>query len=101
MQMLGGASERVPTTSTPGVPSPSAPRFTESSGDTASVVYLSAPGPLAAAARLVGSALALSTPGGAHWSTSAPAAGAQPMASTIRATNVVTAVLSNRVMFAT
>ena len=40
------------------------------------------PGPVAAAARLVGNALALSTPGGAHWSTWAPAGAARPMLQT-------------------
>ncbi len=66
IQMLGGASERVPTVRVPGVPSPNAARSTESSGWTVAVVYLSAAGPWAAAARLVGNALALSTPGAAH-----------------------------------
>jgi hypothetical protein len=76
--MLGGASDSVPTVSTPGTVSPSALTSMVSSALTAAVVYLSAAGPWAAAARLVGSALALSTPGGAHWSTSAAAGAAQP-----------------------
>ena len=76
MQMLGGASDRVPTVSTPGVPRPSASTLTASSGATVGVVYLSSPGPAAAEARLVGTALALSTPGGAHWSASATAGAA-------------------------
>ena len=66
MQMLGGASDRVPTVITPGVPRPSALVLTVSSGATVGVVYLSSAGPAAADARLVGTALALSTPGGAH-----------------------------------
>ncbi len=45
MQMLGGASDRVPTVSTPGVPRPSAAVSIPSSGTTPGVVYLSAPGP--------------------------------------------------------
>ncbi len=75
--MLGGASESVPTVSVPGTPRPSALTLTAVNGATVAVVYLSAPGPWAAAARLVGSALALSTPGGAHWSTFAPAGARQ------------------------
>jgi len=69
MQMLGGASESVPTVSVPGTLRPSALTLTAVTGSTFAVVYLSAPGPVAALARLVGSALALSTLGGAHWST--------------------------------
>ena len=99
--MLGGASDSVPTVSTPGLPRPSASRFTESSGSTPGVVYLSAPGPLAADARLVGSALALCWPGGAHWSPSAPAGGAHPIMTTSRTARVLAAALSNRVIFAT
>ena len=76
MQMLGGASDSVPTVSTPGVPRPSVSTLTVLSGATVGVVYLSSPGPAAAEARLVGTALALSTPGGAHWSTSATAGAA-------------------------
>jgi hypothetical protein len=66
MQMLGGASDSVPTVSVPGTPSPSALTLTAVNGTTVAVVYLSAAGPWAAAARLVGRALALSSPGGAH-----------------------------------
>ena len=80
--MLGGASDSVPTVSTPGVPRPSASDVDRSErldGRRGVLVRL---GPLAAAARLVGSALALSTPGGAHWSTSAPAGAASPMPNT-------------------
>src|ERR1700750_2346394 len=84
MQMLGGASDRVPTVSTPGVPSPRAPVLTVLRGCTVAVVYLSSSGPLAAAARLVGRALALSGPGGAHWSTSAPAGPATDRLTTSR-----------------
>jgi hypothetical protein len=73
MQMLGGASDSVPTVSVPGTLRPRALTLTTVNGSTVAVVYLSAPGPVAAFARLVGSALALSTPGGAHWSTLAPA----------------------------
>ena len=39
MQMLGGASDRVPTVSTPGVPRRSAPTLTALSGSTVGVVY--------------------------------------------------------------
>ena len=91
--MLGGASESVPTVSVPGTPRPSASTSTAVNGSTVAVVYLSAPGPCAAAARLVGSALALSTPGGAHWSTLAPAGAARPMLETSSATNAMTNVL--------
>src|ERR1700761_5726775 len=76
MQILGGASESVPTVSVAGTLSPSALMLTAVNGSTSAVVYLSVPGPLAAFARLVGSALARSTPGGAHWSTLAVAGGA-------------------------
>jgi hypothetical protein len=61
--MLGGASESVPTVSVPGTLTPSALTLTAVNGSTVAVVYLSAPGPVAAFARLFGSALALSTPG--------------------------------------
>lgn len=66
MQMLGGASDSVPTVKVPGVVKPRAAGSTESSGTTEAVVYWSASGPVLAAARLFGSALALVTPGGAH-----------------------------------
>ena len=66
MQMLGGASDSVPTVSVPGVISRSASRSTELSGSVVAVVYLSSLGPPAAAARLVGSALAEAAPGGEH-----------------------------------
>jgi hypothetical protein len=91
--MLGGASDSVPTVSTPGTVSPSALTSMVSSALTAAVVYLSAAGPWAAAARLVGSALALSTPGGAHWSTSAAAGAAQPRPAIIR---IVASTAANR-----
>ena len=64
--MLGGASDSVPTVSVPAVPSPRAAGLTAVSGSTVGVVYLSWAGPLAAEARFVGRALALSMPGGAH-----------------------------------
>ena len=38
MHTFGGASDSVPTVRTPGVPSPSAPTFTELSGSTEAVV---------------------------------------------------------------
>ena len=91
--MLGGASDSVPTVSTPGVPRPSASTLTVSSGATVGVVYLSSPGPAAAEARLVGTALALSTPGGAHWSTSAPAGAAIGRLNTSSATSDRTSAL--------
>src|SRR5258708_24204055 len=93
MQMLGGASDSVPTVSTPGVPRLSAAGFTAVNGSTFGVVYLSASGPFAAAARLVGSALALPTPGGAHWSLSAPAIGASPIVTTKSAARAPTTAL--------
>src|SRR5882757_9463483 len=96
MQMLGGASDSVPTVSTPGVPNRSAAASMPPRGTTVGVVYLSSPGPLAAAARLVGSALALCTPGGAHWSTSAFAGAANPMPNTASATTTTTLVLRYR-----
>jgi hypothetical protein len=91
MQMLGGASDRVPTVNTPGVCRPRPLTSTESIGSTPSVVYLSAPGPCAAAARLVGSALALSIPGGAHWSARAAGAMPKPRPNTIARTRSRTA----------
>jgi hypothetical protein len=91
MQMLGGASDSVPTVSVPGTPRPSVLTLTADSGSTAAVVYLSAPGPWAAAARLVGSALALWTAGRAHWS--APAGGARPRLEISSATKAMTHVL--------
>src|SRR3712207_7487077 len=47
----------VPTVRVPGTPRPRASTFTADNGATPGVVYLSSPGPVAAAARLVGSAL--------------------------------------------
>jgi len=83
--------------------------LTAESGSTVAVVYLSAPGPVAAFVRLVGSALALWTPGGAHCSTSAAAGGAGnkttagdanpmlPISNAIRmTTDVLTAVIQAR-----
>jgi hypothetical protein len=100
MQMLGGASERVPTVSVPGWLKPSAFTSTAVSGSTVGVVYLSSPGPWAAAARFVGSALALSTPGGAHWSTFARAGAArlilQISTATRAATDDLTAIIQAR-----
>ena len=64
--MLGGASDSVPTVNVPGVISRRASRFTALNGSVVGVVYLSSPGPLAAAERLVGRALADCSPGGAH-----------------------------------
>src|SRR5262245_33428613 len=96
MQMLGGASDSVPTVSTPGVPSPRAPALTAPSGATLGVVYLSSPGPAAADARFVGTALALSTPGGAHWSASAPAGTAIGRLNTSSATSARTNALALR-----
>jgi hypothetical protein len=109
MQMLGGASESVPTVSVPGTLRPSALTLTAVNGPTVAVVYLSASGPVAALARLVGSALALWTPGGAHWSTLAAAGGAGdrttacaanpmlPISQAIRTTiDVLTAVIQAR-----
>ena len=97
--MLGGASESVPTVSVPGTPRPSALMLTAVNGSTVAVVYLSAPGPVAALARLVGSALALWTPGGAHWSTAAAGA-ASPTLPISKAskttTDVLTAVIQAR-----
>ena len=101
MQMLGGASDSVPTVSTPGVASRNVPGLIEPRGTTDGVVYLSSPGPFAAAARLVGSALALCSPGGAHWSPSAPARGADPMPNTKSATSAVTIVLPIRAIVKT
>ena len=46
MQMLGGASDSVPTVRVPGVPRPSASMLTEFSGSTVGVVYLSRLGAL-------------------------------------------------------
>src|SRR5690349_15344197 len=76
--MLGGASDRVPTVRVPGRERPRALTSMSCSGFTPGVVYLSSPGPAAAAERLVGSALALCSPGGAHWSFWAPAGAARP-----------------------
>ena len=95
IQMLGGASESVPTVRVPGVPSPSALRSMRSSGTTPGVVYRSDPGPPAAAARLVGSALALSAPGGAHWS--APEGGASASAASVT-NSAATRMRHNRVI---
>src|ERR1700761_1019923 len=95
MQILGGASESVPTVSVAGTLSPSALMLTAVNGSTSAVVYVSAPGPLAAFARLVGSALALSTPGGAHWSTLAPAGGAGRMTATT--TEAATKAFTSRI----
>src|SRR5258705_12251506 len=97
MQMLGGASESVPTVSMPGTLRPRALALTAVRGSTVAVVYLSAPGPVAAFARLVGSALALSTPGGAHWSTLAPAGAARPMFEISSATKAATNTFANRI----
>ena len=66
MQIDGGASDRVPTVSVPGVISRRAAVSTRSRGAVDAVVYLSSAGPAAAAARLVGSALADCSPGGEH-----------------------------------
>src|SRR5690348_13530108 len=84
--MLGGASERVPTVNVPGRERPSALTSMSCSGFTPGVVYLSSPGPAAAAERLVGRALALCSPGGAHWSFWAPAGAAKPIAASNPAT---------------
>jgi hypothetical protein len=96
MQMLGGASESVPTVSVPGWLSPSAFTSMADRGSTVLVVYLSSPGPWAALERFVGRALALSIPGGAHWSTLAPAGGASDMlqisSAVIATTNVLTVI---------
>jgi hypothetical protein len=104
--MLGGASESVPTVSVPGTLRPSALTLTAVTDSTFAVVYLSAPGPVAALARLVGSALALSTPGGAHWSTLAAAGGAgnrtnagaaRPMLEISSATSATTKTFTSRI----
>src|ERR1700741_966907 len=97
MQMLGGASDSVPTVSVPGTPRPRALASTAVNGSTVAVVYLSAPGPVAAFARLVGRALALSTPGGAHWSTLAPAGAASPKLEISSATKATTKSFTNRI----
>src|ERR1700681_3790538 len=94
MQTLGGASDRVPTVSTPGTQRPNMPMLTEPGGCTVAVVYLSCSGPLAAAARLVGRALGWSTPGGEHWSAAAGAA--NPMLQTSSAIVAATVDLRNR-----
>jgi hypothetical protein len=60
-------------------------------------LLLSAPGPVAAFARLVGSALALSTPGGTHWSTLAPAGVARPMLEISRATSATAKTFTSRI----
>jgi hypothetical protein len=85
MHTLGGASDSVPTTSVPGVPSPSASLSTALSGSTVGVVYLSSSGPFAALARLVGSGLADCTPGGEHWSADATGAASRPVTTTATA----------------
>src|ERR1700722_16648780 len=90
MHTLGGASDNVPTTSVPGVPRPSALRLTVLSGSTVPVVYLSSAGPLAALARLVGSALAGCTPGGEHWSEDATGAATRVVSSMVIASAAAT-----------
>jgi hypothetical protein len=65
------------------------------SGSTLAVVYLSSSGPLAAAARFVGNALAFWMPGGAHWSLSASAVGAHTMVAKINAIAAMTDALDD------
>jgi len=64
--MLGGASDSVPTVNVPGLTRFSFDASTSSTGSVVGVVYLSSAADAVAESRLLGSAVALSTPGGAH-----------------------------------
>ena len=98
MQVLGGASDSVPATSVPGVPSPSAAVFTELNGTTVAVVSVSSSSSTlrfhVADIRSAGSTVALSTPGGAHWLWSAAAGPAPARPPTIRIVATIPKILA-------